>query len=86
MGGVLMKKYILIIFVFLLVFFALFRYSEYRKIEGFKNEVIDYLHNKGFASEEYSTPKYVKEEMMKGLQIESVEIIFNEEKTTLFLI
>jgi len=79
-----MKKYILIIFVFLLVFIGFFGYSEYKKVEDFKNEVVDYLNNKGFTPEEYSTPKYVKREVMKGLRVKSIEIIFNEERNYIY--
>ena len=59
-----MKKYILIIFVFLFVFIAFIWYSEYKKVEDFKNEVVVYLTNKGFTPEEYSTPKYVKRKVV----------------------
>ena len=74
-----MKKYISTIFVFLLVFIGIFWYSEYKKVEDFKTEVVDYLTNKGYTPEEYSTPKYVKEEVMKGLKVDTIEIIFNRE-------
>ncbi|MFE6169575.1 hypothetical protein ACFVP8_17150 [Viridibacillus arvi] len=59
-----MKKYISIIFVFLLVFIGIFWYSEYKKVGDFKIEVVEYLNKKGFTPEEYSTPKYVKYEVM----------------------
>ena len=75
-----MKKYILIIFVFLLEFIGFFWYSEYKKVEDLKNEVVVYLTNKGFTPEENSTPKYVKRKVMKGLKVGNVEIIFNEER------
>ncbi|WP_043930641.1 hypothetical protein [Bacillus sp. EB01] len=79
-----MKKYISIIFVFLFLFIGFFWYSEYKKVEDFKNEVVDYLNNKGFTPEEYSAPKYVKEEVMKGLKVASIEIIFNEETNYIY--
>lgn len=75
-----MKKYIFIIFVFLLVFIGVFWYSEYKKVEDFKNDVVEYLNNKWFTPEEYATPKYVKRELMKGLKVEDIEIIFNEDR------
>ncbi len=75
-----MKKYILILFVFLLVFIGFFWYSEYKKVKDLKNEVVVYLTNKGFTPEEYSTPKYVKRKVMKGLKVRNVEINFNEER------
>ncbi|WP_428911816.1 hypothetical protein [Niallia sp. Krafla_26] len=74
-----MKKYILIV-CFLLIFIGIFCYSEYKKVEDFKNEVIDYLNNKGFTPKEYSTPKYVKRKVMKGLRVKSIEIVFYEER------
>ncbi|MGE7924061.1 hypothetical protein ACQKND_12815 [Viridibacillus arvi] len=75
-----MKKYISIIFVFLLVFIGIFWYSEYKKVEDFKIEVVEYLNKKGSTPEEYSTPKYVKYEVMKGLKVDTIEIIFFEER------
>lgn len=79
-----MKKYMLIIFVFLLVFIGFFWYSEYKKVEDFKNEVVVYLTNKGFTPEEYSTPKYVKRKAMKGLKVKNVEIIFKRERKYIY--
>ena len=75
-----MKKYILIIFVLLLAFIGFFWYSEYKKVEDFKREVVDYLTYKGFTPEEYSKPKYVEREVMKGLKVDTIEISFNSEK------
>lgn len=63
-----------------MAFIGSFWYSEYKKVENFKNEVVDYLNDKGFTPEEYSTPKYVKRKVMKGLRVKSIEIIFNEER------
>ncbi|OCA84000.1 hypothetical protein A8F94_14785 [Bacillus sp. FJAT-27225] len=79
-----MNKYISIIFVFLFLFMGFFWYSEYKKVDDFKKEVVDYLNNKGFTTEEYSTPKYVKEEVMKGLKVAMIEIIFNEESNCIY--
>ncbi len=75
-----MKKYIIIICILLLGFIGYSGYSKHKEVEVFKNDVVDYLKNKGFTPEDYSTPKYVKKEVMKGLKAESVEIIFNEER------
>lgn len=75
-----MKKYILVVLAILLAFIVFFGYSEYKKIVDFKKDVVDYLTYKGFPSEEYSTPKYVKREVMKGLKVETIEISFNSEK------
>ncbi|QOV11960.1 hypothetical protein [Viridibacillus arvi] len=50
------------------------------KVEDFKNEVVESLNKKGFTPEEYSPPKYVKYEVMKGLKVDTIEIIFYEER------
>ncbi|MGE7622257.1 hypothetical protein ACQKMD_04075 [Viridibacillus sp. NPDC096237] len=81
-----MKKSVFLICLIIILggtgYYGVSKYEEVKlkDEEKLREEVVDYLKNKGFNMDDYSSPKYVKDKSLKGSKSNSIEIIFNNEK------
>lgn len=78
-----MKKGIVIICVLLLVVSSYWGYSKY-KIEKLKTNVVEHLDKQGFATEDYSSPKYIKDKSLRGYKSNNIEINFKNERNYVY--